>query len=120
MRFTICLLLALPFFAALSCKKPTAPVAGRLYSGRIINSICGQTTIQFTDGATFGQNGWVDGTTTYNHVFKVANPCNWNTGNGPLTDIIKFYFTAPSAQNCMLCMAAGHTPDTAYNIQYVR
>lgn len=121
MRYYIFLFPVLSLFFSISCTKKSAPPAiGHVYTGRIINSICGQTTVQFIDGSSFGQGGWVEGPFTYNNVFKIANPCNWNPENSKVTDTIRFYFVETSVQNCTLCLALGHTPDTAYNIRYVK
>ena len=103
---------------ATSCRKPTTTTTGPSHTGRIINSICGQITVQFTDGSSLGQNGWVDKGTTYNHVFAIADPCNWNESGIIPGDTIRFTIVPPKVQNCVLCMAIGHIPDTAYSIEY--
>jgi hypothetical protein len=112
----LCLLTPLLFGG---CHKSTV-INGVSYNGRIINSICGQTTVQITDSTTLGQSNWVDYGTTYNHVFRVENPCNWNPDGIAYSSSIRFVIVAYTVQNCVLCLAAGHTPDIAYSIQLVK
>jgi hypothetical protein len=91
------------------------------HTGRIIRSVCGNITVQFTDGVPYGQMGWKDPWDTahapYDHVFRVANPCTWNAGGLTPGDEMYFKFVKTSVQNCIQCLAWAPTPDTAYSIE---
>lgn len=108
-----------------ACKKPHYPSVPPVYSdyhtGKVLNAVCGNITVQFTDGSPLGQNNWYNPTSSYsanyNHVFRVANPCTWS-GDQAGTDI-RFRFVQPQVQTCALCMLYAPTPDTAYNIEVV-
>jgi hypothetical protein len=108
------------FFA--SCQKHDYPVNGsHLHTGRVIGSMCGNITVQLTDGSPYGQNGWSSpissNSAKYDHVFRVGNPCNW--GGGELNSIVNFRFVPASAQTCVLCMVFVPTPDTTYYIEVI-
>jgi hypothetical protein len=120
-QLTVILFAAAALLQTTSCKKTDS---GKVYRGRIINSICASTTVQFIDGTELGQNNWVDAFNTdkpkYNHVFKVANPCNAGLGTHHATDTIEFVLTTPTSQECMQCMALGCTPEVAMHIKVVK
>lgn len=101
-----------------SCRPAKNVSSDKLYNGKVVMGICGSITVQITDATSLGQNSWSpdNGTTHYDHVFRVANPCTWK---GAKDSIIVFRFVPPSVQNCALCMAFAPTPDTAYNIEVV-
>jgi hypothetical protein len=116
------LIFSLLLFAGASCKKmPTSHFGNTVYSGKIVNSICGSITVQCTSDETLGQMNWTDASDpdrkVYNNVFKVANPCTW--GKNSASKNIQFKMVAPSTQNCVQCMALGATPDVAYSIQVI-
>lgn len=109
-------------FTVASCGKKEVVVVstGKVYTGKVLKSMCGNVAVMFTDGTKLGQIGWLDPSDSieYNYVFRVANPCDaspvgaLNNPNG----YIKFRFRGPSVQNCVQCLAWVPTPDTAYNI----
>lgn len=117
MRFSIGILASLIFVTSCVKKSATPPPDTVIRTGKVINSICGNTTIQFTDGSPYGQMGWQPegDSIVYNHVFRVANPCN--VGDLIVNSTVRFRFVPASPQNCVQCMAWGPTPNTAYNIQ---
>lgn len=102
-----------------SCRKTAT---GPIYTGKIIQGICGQITVQFTDGTPLGQNGWInesdDKKTKYDRVFRIANPCD--IGNNPDSGSFRFHIVPLRPQNCAQCLAYVATPDTAYAIEIVR
>ena len=117
------LLFCISFFLVVSNSSCCKKVAGPIHTGRVLNAVCGSITVQFTDGAPYGQNGWVNPASSYSygapydHVFKVANPCTWG---GPSTgSVIHFRFVPVSVQDCALCKAFAPTPDTAYSIEVI-
>ncbi len=93
----------------------------KIHSGKILMGYCGNFTVQFTDGSPLGQVGWAvpydSAGRVYNNVFRVGNPCSW--GKTKESDIIRFRFTHPVAQQCVQCMAWIATPDTAYDIEVI-
>ena len=107
-------------FCFVSCVKPAGHTeVSKVYTGKVLHSICGNTAIQFTDGTKLGQVAWVNplDSTTHDYVFKIANPCT--SGPSGAGNTIRFTFTRPSTQDCMQCMAWAPTPDTAYNIHII-
>jgi hypothetical protein len=126
LRYSSLLALATTFIFALSscyrCDKEDKTV----YRGRIINSICGYTTIQFIDPipAGRGENNWVDSSdgvkTVYNGVIKVGNPCNAGLDQAKPGDTISFRIVTITRQECAQCLAIGPTPTTTLPISVVR
>lgn len=113
---TLLLALSLPVvFAACGKKNAMVPVEGPLYSGKVLKTACGQAAIQITDGSRIGQNGWNDEGRVYDHVFAVANTCNWRPKGGT-SENIRFRFVAPTPQDCAQCKLYLHVPETAYYI----
>lgn len=114
MRYLALLSLIVFCFA---CNRPDDKInPSGIYQGRIINSVCGNITVQFTDGAPLGQKSWTNpaDSVCLNNVFRVANPCNWGGANGDVN--IHFRIVPLSPQTCMQCQAWAPTPDTAYSI----
>ncbi len=119
---TLCIASALLLLAP-GCikKKHCVATDNTIHTGKVLMGYCGQFTVQFTDGSTLGQMGWAvpydSAGAVYNNVFRVGNPCTW--GKTKESDIIRFQFTKPVAQQCAQCMAWIATPDTTYNIEVI-
>lgn len=105
----------------ISCRMPASHLGNAVYTGKIINSMCGNITVQCTSGEKIGQMGWINDSdpnhAVYDNVFKVANPCTW--GKKSSSDNIKFRLVPSSPQTCAECMAWVATPDVAYSIQVI-
>lgn len=108
---------------AVSCnkRKHCTPPITEVHTGKVLMGYCGNFTVQFTDGSPLGQVGWAvpydSAGRVYNNVFRVGNPCTW--GKTKESDIIRFRFTNPVAQQCVQCLAWIATPDTTYNIEVI-
>ena len=111
-------LLLLLCLSAASCNKKTGG-SGATYKGVIIKNLCCQAVVQTLGPNYLGQNNWPDSNTAdlhiYNHVFKVANPCQF--GNHQAGDTITFKVIAQQPQNCACCMLYVATPTTSYPIE---
>jgi len=105
---------------SVGCKKPpgTSGTAA-IYKGVVLHNICCQDVIQTLGANLLGQDTWVDSNsgvpTTYHHVFKVANPCQF--GGHAAGDTVQFRIIEQQPQNCACCMLFVYTPSLSYAIQ---
>ncbi|GAA4467218.1 hypothetical protein GCM10023093_22700 [Nemorincola caseinilytica] len=109
------------FFSAIffgSCRKTDSPEAGRTYMGQVVENICGNIAVEFTDGTRLGETWTTSTGTKYKNIFKVANPCTWRPGGGK-SPFVKFVFVPQVPQTCAQCLLAVEMPSTEYHIQVV-
>jgi hypothetical protein len=103
-----------------SMNKPVVNNGG-IYKGVILKGICCQIVVQTIGPDYLGQMNWRDSYDSsgivYNHVFKVADPCQFGANAG---DTIKFRFVPTQVQNCACCMLATPVPDSSYSIEVVK
>lgn len=105
-----------------ACNRSTAVNSPKTYRGVVIQDVCCLDVIQTLDPDTLGQSTWIDSNTTpltvRHHVFKVADPCQFQGHNAG--DTITFKVIAQEAQNCACCMLFAYTPGTAYPIEEIK
>lgn len=99
------------------CEKSSS-VKSAKYKGVVVYNVCCNVVIQTVGSESLGQDGWEDGNNsahpTYNHVFKVANSCEF--GNHSEGDTVSFTIVAPQAQKCACCMIYVASPEKSYSI----
>lgn len=115
----VLILFSAVFISFVACRKHKhIDPASKVYVGKVLRDVCGNITVQFTDGTPLGQIGWIDEfdtTSSYNNVFAVANPCTW--GKKRTNEVIKFrILRSGTPQSCVTCLAYAPVPDTAYHI----
>lgn len=110
------------------CAKKTAKISSgpdsvppdSIYTGVVLRVICCQDVIQTIGTYNLGQMGWIDSGDVshpvYDHVFRVANPCQFGAKQG---DTIRFKVIAQEPQNCACCMIYTATPETRIPIRAI-
>ena len=108
-----------------SCEPEPKPELSPLYPGEyrgtVLFDVCGNITVQFSDGTRRGQMGWRTNVDTFvhNNVFRVANPCTWGW-DGQSREIRFAMVMGPEINRCVQCLGWMMTPDTAYNIRVLK
>jgi len=102
------------------CSKDEAPAL--VYKGIVVYNVCGNVVIQASGADKIGEDGWTDtndpSKPVYDHIFKVANPCEF--GGYSQGDTISFVVSKPKAHQCMQCEIYVATPVTSYPIKVVK
>ncbi len=102
------------------CTKTEAPAV--TYRGIVVYNICGNIVVQSVGPELIGENNWTDSNNpvkpVYNHVFKVANPCDF--GMRSQGDTINFTIVSAKPQQCPQCLLYVATPATSYPIRVAR
>ncbi len=117
------ILILLPLMAlyANSCRKGVQPHPPT-HRGVVLYDVCGNIVIQSLGPNYLGQDHWVDENNdthpVYEHVFRVANPCDF--GEHATGDTIGFNVTGPVPQYCAQCKMYVATPDAAFYIREVK
>jgi hypothetical protein len=119
-RILILVFLVAGTLTSIGCRKTEPPRT--IYKGVVIYNICGNIVIQATGAEAIGENNWTDNNNAVkpvlDHVFKVANPCEFGTQSQG--DTISFEIVSQRPQNCAQCLIYIETPATAYPIRIVR
>lgn len=111
----LALLLAISLLG-FACSKHTAH--SKVYKGVVVNDVCCNVVIRTIGPSYLGQMGWIDSSNSahpiYDHVFKVANPCQFPTHQ--IGDTITFTLTDAQVQSCACCMIYVATPEASFPI----
>ena len=106
------------------CKAPAHQlVANTVFTGRIVNGLCGFVTILVIGSKSLGETGWSDAADkshkVFDYVFRLGNPCSAGL-IAAVGDTFRFQVIEPHAEDCTQCMAFANTPATTYSIVVVR
>ncbi len=120
----ILIIALMPLFALCmgSCKKTEPHPVGATHKGVVLFNVCGNIVIQSQGLDFFGENNWTDENNAskpvYDHVFTVANPCDFGAYSGG--EEINYRFVAPKPQGCAQCLLYVVTPETKYHVVVVK
>jgi hypothetical protein len=119
MRKLMILSLFLPVLA-FTCKQKAGGETEWL-EGKVIRTSCASFVVQVTNNDAIGTDGWKDmsnNDVSFDNVFNANNKCEIpNTIKAG--DNIKFKVTAPTKNDCIICMMFDGPPESKYDIKDV-
>lgn len=107
-------------FSHLACEKATDE---QVFEAKLLDSFCAFNIISIEDPAFYSLGmKWKNSQgTTLEHVFSVANPCDFNASGVKKGETFRCrIIKEPRNNSCAVCMGFMETPPLSYSIEVVR
>ena len=114
------ILLLCLLFGNLSCEKATEE---DVFEAKLLDSFCAFNIISIENPAFYSLGmKWKNSQgTTLEHVFSVANPCDFNVSGVKKGETFRCrIIKEPRSNSCAVCMGFMETPPLQYHIEVVR